>query len=56
MQYAVLAAMEEASDYPDIIAKEFKERCDLIVERLNQMPGLSHKPGNLRVSKGSLMV
>ena len=45
MQYAVLAAMEEASDYPEIIAKEFKERCDLIVDRLNQMPGVEcHKP------------
>ena len=45
MQYAVLTAMEEASDYPDIIAKEFKERCDLIVDRLNQMPGVEcHKP------------
>ena len=37
MQYAVLAAMEKASDYPDLIAKEFKERCDLIVDRLNEM-------------------
>lgn len=45
MQYAVLAAMEKASDYPDLIAKEFKERCDLIVNRLNEMPGVEcHKP------------
>ena len=45
MQYAVLAAMEKASDYPDLIAKEFKERCDLIVNRLNDMPGVEcHKP------------
>ena len=45
MQYAVLTAMEKASDYPDIIAKEFKERCDLIVDRLNGMPGVEcHKP------------
>ena len=45
MQYAVLSAMEKASDYPDIIAKEFKERCDLIVDRLNGMPGVEcHKP------------
>ena len=45
MQYAVLTAMEKASDYPDIIAKEFKERCDLIVDRLTGMPGVEcHKP------------
>ena len=45
MQYAVLAAMEHASDYPDKIAKEFQQRCELIVERLNQMPGVEcHKP------------
>ena len=45
MQYAVLTAMEKASDYPDLIAKEFKERCDLIVNRLNDMPGVEcHKP------------
>jgi aspartate aminotransferase len=45
MQYAVLAAMEEAADYPEIIAKEFKERCDIIVDRLNDMPGVEcHKP------------
>ena len=45
MQYAVLAAMEHASDYPDKIAREFQQRCELIVERLNQMPGVEcHKP------------
>ena len=45
MQYAVLAAMEHASDYPDKIAKEFQQRCELIVERLNGMPGVEcHKP------------
>ena len=45
MQYAVLAAMEHASDYPDKIAKEFQQRCELIVERLNEMPGVEcHKP------------
>ena len=45
MQYAVLAAMEHASDYPDKIAKEFQQRCELIVHRLNQMPGVEcHKP------------
>lgn len=45
MQYAVLAAMEHASDYPDKIAKEFQQRCELIAHRLNQMPGVEcHKP------------
>ena len=45
MQYAVLTAMEEAPDYPDIIANEFMERCEIIVERLNNMPGVEcHKP------------
>ena len=45
MQYAVLAAMEHASDYPDKIAKEFQQRCELIVKRLNEMPGVEcHKP------------
>mgnify|MGYP006265288427 CR=1 FL=1 len=51
MQYAVLAAMTQASDYPDIIAAEFKERCELIVERLNKIPGVEcHK------QKGSIYV
>jgi aspartate aminotransferase len=45
MQYAVLAALEHAADYPEIIAKEFQQRCDLIVGRLNAMPGVEcHKP------------
>ena len=45
MQYAILAAMEHASDYPDILSAEFKQRCDLIVKRLNAMPGVQcHKP------------
>ena len=45
MQYAVLASMESAADYPELIAKEFKERCDIIVDRLNAMPGVEcHKP------------
>ena len=34
MQYAVLAAIEQASDYPDVLAKEFQARCDLITDRL----------------------
>jgi len=45
MQYAVLTAMNEAADYPETIANEFKQRCELIVERLNNMPGVQcHKP------------
>lgn len=51
MQHAILAAMTEASDYPNILANEFKQRCDLIVDRLNAMPGVQcHKP------KGSIYV
>lgn len=45
MQHAILATIEQASDYPEIIAAEFKQRRDLIVERLNAMPGVEcHKP------------
>ena len=45
MQHAILAAMNHASEYPDLLANEFKQRCDLIVERLNAMPGVEcHKP------------
>ena len=45
MQHAVLVAMEQAGDFPDIVAEEFRQRCDLIVERLNAMPGVKcHKP------------
>ncbi len=40
MQYAVLEAMEKANDYPSMMAEEFKQRCDLIVDRLNAMPGV----------------
>jgi aspartate aminotransferase len=51
MQYAVLAAIEQASDYPDVLAKEFQARCDLITDRLNAMPGVQcHRP------KGSIYV
>jgi aspartate/methionine/tyrosine aminotransferase len=51
MQHAVLAAMEHASDYPDILSKEFHARCNLIVDRLNSMPGVEcHRP------KGSIYV
>tara|TARA_B100000131_G_scaffold312291_1_gene346190 strand:+ start:138 stop:1295 length:1158 start_codon:yes stop_codon:yes gene_type:complete len=41
MQYAVLAAFQNASEYPEQMALEFKERRDLICQRLNQMPGVS---------------
>ncbi|GIR77222.1 MAG: hypothetical protein CM15mP79_1590 [Methanobacteriota archaeon] len=38
MQYAVLAAIEQASDYPDLLAKEFQARCDLITDRPTPCP------------------
>ena len=45
MQHAILATIEQASDYPEMIAAEFKQRRDLIVDRLNAMPGVEcHKP------------
>ena len=45
MQHAILATMVHASDYPDMVAAEFKQRRDLIVDRLNAMPGVAcHKP------------
>ena len=45
MQYAVLEAMEKADDYPSIMAAEFQKRCNLIVDRLNAMPGVQcHRP------------
>ena len=45
MQHAILATMNEASDFPSILANEFRQRCELIVDRLNAMPGVEcHKP------------
>ena len=45
MQYAVLEALEKAPDYPETMCREFKERRDLICERLNSMPGVTcHVP------------
>ena len=45
MQYAVLAAFENANDYPDEMCAEFKARRDLICTRLNAMPGVQcHVP------------
>jgi len=45
MQYAVLTAMEKAQDYPKQISNAFKERCDIIVDRLNAIDGVEcHKP------------
>ena len=45
MQYAVLEAMEKASDYPAKMCQEFKTRRDLICDRLNAMEGVScHVP------------
>jgi aspartate aminotransferase len=45
MQYAVLEALEHASDYPAKMRDEFQARRDLICERLNAMKGVScHVP------------
>lgn len=45
MQYGVLAAMQRAADFPDIVSAEFKQRRDIIVDRLNAMDGVEcHKP------------
>jgi len=45
MQYAVLAALREAPDYPRMMAAAFQERRDMIVARLNAMPGVDcHRP------------
>ena len=45
MQYAVLEAMERANEYPSMMATEFQNRCNLIVDRLNAMPGVQcHRP------------
>ncbi|RAH16669.1 MAG: aminotransferase [Methanobacteriota archaeon] len=41
MQYAVLSAFDHAKDYPEQMALEFKERRDLICDRLNRMPGVT---------------
>ena len=41
MQYAVLEALEKASDYPAEMCAEFKKRRDLICGRLNSMPNVS---------------
>ena len=41
MQYAVLEALEHASDYPAKMRDEFQARRDLICERLNAMEGVS---------------
>ena len=51
MQYAVLAAFEEAYDYPAQMTQEFLARRNLICERLNAMPGVScHVPEGASVS------
>ena len=45
MQYAVLAAFDNAYDYPAEMTREFQARRDLICERLNAIPGVScHVP------------
>ena len=45
MQYAVLAALRDAADYPRMMAAAYRERRDMIVARLNAMPGVDcHRP------------
>ncbi len=45
MQYAVLEALNEAPDYPEMMCNKLKGRRDLICERLNAIPGVScHVP------------
>ncbi|MEO8083787.1 MAG: pyridoxal phosphate-dependent aminotransferase, partial [Ardenticatenales bacterium] len=45
MQRAVLAALQDAADYPARMVTAFRVRRDRMVERLNAMPGVScHKP------------
>ena len=45
MQHSVLEALERYPGYPEEMCSEFKERRDLICERLNAMPGVScHVP------------
>ncbi len=45
MQYAVLEALEKAPNYPEKMCQEFKERRNLICERLNSIPGVTcHVP------------
>jgi aspartate/methionine/tyrosine aminotransferase len=37
--------MKKADDYPSFMATEFQKRCNLIVDRLNAMPGVQcHRP------------
>ena len=60
MQYAVLAALRDAADYPAEMCAAFRERRDLIVERMSAMPGVScHTPEGAfylfpRVESGTL--
>jgi aspartate aminotransferase len=45
MQYGVLAAIQRAPDYPSEMRDAFRQRRNLICERLNGMPGVScHVP------------
>ncbi len=45
MQYGVLAAIEQAPDYPSEMRDAFRQRRDLICARLNTIPGVScHVP------------
>jgi aspartate aminotransferase len=45
MQYGVLAAIEQAPDYPSEMRDAFRQRRDLICARLNTIPGVTcHVP------------
>lgn len=41
MQYAVLAAMQDANDYPDEMTAAYRERRDLMAGHLQEIPGVS---------------
>jgi len=40
MQYGVLAALREAADYPSVMMRAFRERRDVVVAALNDLPGV----------------
>ena len=51
MQYAVLEAMEKAPEFPAEVSQAFKQRCDVIVDRLNEIDGVE-----CRKPKGAIYV
>ena len=40
-QYAALEALQGSSDYKQYMVKQYKQRRDVIVERINKIPGMS---------------